>query len=90
MASEQGFAEASGTFRFGKRFADLGKPAEKRAFQSNDGSFSGKNRIFPVIFRGQILRYGIFWGGKFSTGIDFKRVTNNMQGFLGNLYPRGV
>jgi hypothetical protein len=24
-----------------------------------------------------------------STGVDFKRVKNNLQGFKGNLYPRG-
>ncbi|MGB9407490.1 MAG: hypothetical protein WCA89_08135, partial [Terracidiphilus sp.] len=54
------------------------------------GCFMVKNRIFPVIFRGHFSRCGIFWGGKFSTDIDFKRVKNNLQGFLGNLYPRGV
>jgi hypothetical protein len=52
--------------------------------------FLAKNRIFPVIFRGQISPYGIFWAVHFSNGIDFKRVKNNLQGFLRNLYPRGV
>jgi hypothetical protein len=33
---------------------------------------------------------GEFGGEKFSTGIDFKQVRNNLQGFRGNLYPRGV
>jgi hypothetical protein len=44
---------------------------------------------FPVIFRGQISPCGIFWGENFSTGIDFKRFKNNLQGFHGNLYPLG-
>jgi hypothetical protein len=29
-------------------------------------------------------------GENISTGIDFKRVRNNLQGFRENLYPRGV
>jgi hypothetical protein len=55
--------------------------AEKRGFQISDGSYSAKNRILPVIFRGKILRCGITLGGKFSKGIDFKRVKNNLQSF---------
>jgi hypothetical protein len=33
---------------------------------------------------------GEFGSEKFSTGIDFKRVINNLQGFERNLYPYGL
>jgi hypothetical protein len=35
--------------------------AEKR-WSGASGCFLGENRIFPVIFRGQILRCGRIWG----------------------------
>jgi hypothetical protein len=50
----------------------------------------GEKRIFPVIFRGKSHDMGKFGSEKFSTGIDSKRVKNNLQGFKGNLYPPGV
>jgi hypothetical protein len=46
-----------------------------------------KNRIFPVIFRAESHHAGRFWSEKFSTGIDSKRVKNNMQGFEGKFIP---
>jgi hypothetical protein len=66
------------------------KKRENAAFQIKNSSFSAKNRIFPVIFGGQISPCGIFCAEKFSTGVDFKTLTNNLQDFFGNLYPPGV
>jgi hypothetical protein len=43
-----------------------------------------------VIFRGKSHDAGEFGSEKFSTGIDLKRVKNNLQGLRGNLYPREV
>jgi hypothetical protein len=65
----------------------VSEKAPKRCF----GAFClSKKRIFPVIFRGQISRYGIFWAESFLSGIDFKQVKNNLQCLRGNLYPRGL
>ena len=47
----------------------------------------GKNRDFPVIFRVESHHAGRFWSKKFCTGIDFKGVKNNLQGFEGKFTP---
>jgi hypothetical protein len=49
-------------------------------------SFRGKKRDFPVIFGAESHHAGGFGSQKFSTGIDSKRVKNNLQGFEGNLH----
>jgi hypothetical protein len=54
------------------------------------GCFMGKKWISRAIFRGQISQCGRIWAIRFSSGIDFKRVKNNLQCFEGNLYPMGV
>jgi hypothetical protein len=81
------FADGSGEKSEGKR-AVLGPVF--RLESGKTAGFRGKKRIFPVIFRGQILRCGIFRAVYFSSDIDFKRVKNNLQGFKGYLYPHGV
>jgi hypothetical protein len=53
------------------------------------GLYLGKKRIFSVIFRGRFSRCGRILALRLSSGIDFKRVKNNLQGLRENLYPRG-
>jgi hypothetical protein len=62
----------------------------KRPRSDASGPFLAKKRIFPVIFRGKSHDAGEFGSEKFSTGIDLKRVKNNLQGLRGNLYPGEV
>jgi hypothetical protein len=54
------------------------------------GRFLAKNRVFSVIFRGQISHAGEFDGRKFCTGIDSKGVKNNLQGFEGKFVLLGL
>jgi hypothetical protein len=68
--------------RYRKRYAE--------GFRRLFSRFVGKNRIFPVIFRGQILRCGMILILLFLRRIEFKRVKNNLQGFREYLYPWGV
>ena len=51
----------------------------------------GRKTDFPGDFQGRNLTMRDNMGGEeFSTGVDFKLVINNLQGFKGNLYPRWV
>ena len=54
------------------------------------GYFLAKNRIYSVIFGGQISRCGRFLAKILSTGVDFKQVKNHLQDLRDNLYPSGV
>jgi hypothetical protein len=49
-----------------------------------------KNELFRRFSETKSYDAGEFGGEKFFTGVDFKRVKNNLQGFKGNLYPSGV
>jgi hypothetical protein len=69
------------------RSANASDMREKRCvFRPN----SPQKLDFPVISRGQISPCGRMRAGSFSSGVDFKRVKNDLQGFKGNLYPSGV
>jgi hypothetical protein len=82
------------SFEDGNREKNKGKRTDLgRLFGSNRAKrpgFEAKNRDFPVIFRGQISRCGRIWAVYFLSGVDFKRVRNNLQRFRKNLYPLGV
>jgi hypothetical protein len=45
-----------------------------------------KNGFFRRFSEAKSRDVGDYGGEKFSTGIDSKRVTNNLQGFEGNLH----
>ena len=61
--------------------------APKRCFGAVFLAKTGFSRRF---FRGQISRCGRICAVRLSSSVDFKQVKNNLQGFRGNLYPRGV
>jgi hypothetical protein len=44
------------------------------------GFYLGEKRDFPVIFRGRFSRCGRILALWISSGVDFKRVINNLQG----------
>jgi hypothetical protein len=52
-------------------------------FEAKSGFFRGFSGV-------KSHHAGEFGSEKFSTGIDFKRVINNLQGFERNLYPYGL
>jgi hypothetical protein len=81
------FADGSGEKSEGKR-AVLGPVF--RLESGKTAGFRGKKRIFPVIFRGSISRYGRILALRLSGCIDSKWVINNLQYFKGNLYLPGV
>jgi hypothetical protein len=77
------------------RYADASHGTSNRKItrirsQGNEGSFSAKIRIYPVIFRGKISLCGMILILLFLRRIEFKRVKNNLQGFREYLYPWGV
>ena len=63
---------------------------EKATFSDQQWLLFGEKPDFPGDFRRPNLTMWENLGPKFSTGVDYIGLKNNLQGFEGNLYPQGV